>query len=169
LPPIIVNVNVKSILLVFGLLSMLIALLLSFQRINCNLVLEGDQKFLLTGGKPVYLKCTRMSAPRNVQPFKTYPNAFENTNVAKLELGPKMFIPLFKLSAHVMQLKDGTALSGPDILKDGRNKYSAVLGDSKLDFTIEKKDLIKKNSGKLIMFSIFLFAGALLLILSLAV
>ncbi|MDR2650451.1 MAG: hypothetical protein LBB94_12155 [Clostridiales bacterium] len=169
LPPLIVKINIKSILLTLGLLTLLAALLLSFQRINCILVLNGDQKFLLSGGKAVYLKCTRAPASRNVQAFKTYPASFENRNIAKLDLSPKMFIPLFKLSVHVTQSKDGAALAGPPVLRDGGNKFTASVGEGRMEFTVEKKDLIKKNFGKLIIFSIFLLIGAVLTLASLAV
>ncbi|MDR1560280.1 MAG: hypothetical protein LBS84_11415 [Clostridiales bacterium] len=168
LPPLIVEINITSILMVFGLLALLAAVLLSFQRINCVLVLNGDQKFLLSGGKAVYLKCMRAPAPRNVQAFKTYPSPFDNKNIAKLDLSPKMFIPLFKLNVHVSRIKEGADLTGPPVLREGRNKFTASVDESRLEFTVDKKDLIKKNFGKLITFSIFLLAGAVLMIASLA-
>ena len=163
LPPLVVRVSIKPAFLVFGMLALLIALLLSFQRINCNLVLDGDQRFLLSGGKPVYVKCTRMPVARNVQVLKSYPPAFDNKSIAKLELSPNMFIPLFKLRVRVMRL-DGAAVTGADVLQVGKNIFSAAMGENKLDFVIEMKDLIKKNSGKLILFSIFFLVGAVLLI-----
>jgi len=65
-----------------------------------------------------------------------------------------------------MNLTDCTATTRPVVLKNGMNEFSVTVSENKVDFRIEKSDIIKKNLSKLLLFFLFLLLGVILLVFS---